>query len=67
MNSNEIIKECRKLAKAQNIEFKRSKTTGTINGEACYEIHSGIAYKVLHQGCLHTIWETLLSEACANK
>ena len=43
MNSNEIIKECRKLAKEQNIEFKRSKKVGTINGKACYEIESGIA------------------------
>lgn len=67
MNSNEIIKECRRLAKAQNITFKRSKRVSTINGRACYEIESGIFCKTLHQGCLHTIWDTLLSEACANQ
>ncbi len=67
MNSNEIMKECRKLAKEQSIEFKRSKTVGNINGRACYELHSGLFYKVLHQGCVETIYDTLLSESCANK
>lgn len=63
MTNNEIIKECRKLAKAQSLAFKRSKGVGTINNKACYEIKSGIEYKTLHQGCLNTIWETLLSES----
>ena len=67
MNSNEIIKECRNLAKEQNISFERSKKVGLINGKACYEIESGIECKKLHQGCLNTIWETLLSECCANQ
>ncbi|AAN55710.1 hypothetical protein DIKCMJMK_00150 [Shewanella oneidensis] len=67
MNSNEMIKECRKLAKEQKIEFKRSKKVGTINGKACYELESGIQHKTLHQGCLNTIYETLLSAACANQ
>jgi len=63
MNSNEIMKECRVLAREQNLTFKRSENVGTINGKACYNIESGIEYKTLHQGCLVTIWETLLSEA----
>ena len=67
MNAKETIKECLKLAKEQNIEFKRSSKVGKINGRACYELESGIEYKTLHQGCLDTIYETLLSEACANK
>jgi len=67
LTNNEIIKECRKLAKVQNITFKRSKKVGTINGKACYEIESGIEYRTLHKGCLATIYDTLLSEACANK
>lgn len=67
MNSSEIMKECRKLAKEQSIEFKRSKKVGKINGRACYELHSGLFYKVLHQGSIETIYETLLSEACANQ
>ena len=67
MTDNEIIKECRELAKKQNIAFKRSKTINKINGKACYEIHSKLLHKTLHQGCLHTIWETLLSEALKDK
>lgn len=67
MNSNQIIKECKKLAQEQNIEFRRSETINTINTRACYELDSGIEYKILHQGCLNTIYETLISEACANK
>lgn len=67
MGHNEIMKECRALAKAQSLTFKRSKKVGTINGKACYEIESGIEYKTLHQGCLNTIWETLLSENLANQ
>lgn len=67
MNSNEIIKECHKLAKAQNVEFKRSKKVGTINGNACYEIESGIQVKTLHQGSLNTVYETLLNGSCANQ
>ena len=63
MNHSEIIKECRVLAKSQDLTFRRSKTVNTINGRACYEIESGIQYKTLHQGCLNTIWETLLSES----
>lgn len=42
MNANETIKECRKLAQEQNIEFKRSSTVGKINGRACYGLGSGI-------------------------
>ena len=61
------MKECRELAKDQSLTFRRSKTVGTINGKACYEIESGIEYKILQQGCLVTIWETLLSESLANK
>ena len=67
MRTNETIKECRKLAKAQNVTFKRSSKVGKINGMACYEIESGIEYKTLHQGCLNTVYETLLSESCANQ
>ena len=66
MNINNIIKECRKLAKSQGLTFRRSKKIGLINGRACYEIESGIQYKTLHEGCLDTIYETLLSESCAN-
>ena len=62
MNNSEIMKECRSLAKAQNLTFRRSKTVSTINNKACYEIESGFQYKVLHQGSLDTIWNTLLSE-----
>ena len=64
---NEIIKECRKLAKNQCLTFKRSKKIGLINGKACYEIESGIQYKTLQQGCLDTVYEMLLSESCANQ
>lgn len=67
MNSKEIIKECRELAKAQNLTFKRSKKINLINGKACYEIESGIQYKTLHQGSLVTIWETLLSECLSGQ
>lgn len=67
MKNSEIMKECRKLAKAQSIVFKRSKSVNKINGLACYEIESGIQHKTLHQGCLNTIYQTLLSEACANQ
>ena len=67
MTNNEIIKECRELAKTQNLTFKRSKTVSTINDKACYEIESGIQHKTLHQGSLVTIWETLLSENLANQ
>jgi hypothetical protein len=62
MKSSEIIKECRELAKNQSLTFRRSKTINEINNRACYEIESGIEYKILHQGNLETIWETLLSE-----
>jgi hypothetical protein len=62
MKSSEIIKECRQLAKAQSLTFRRSKTINEINKKACYEIESGVQNKVLHQGNLNTIWETLLSE-----
>ena len=67
MTNNEIMKECRSLAKIQNLTFRRSKTVSTINNKACYEIESGIQYKILHQGSLVTIWETLLSESLANQ
>ena len=67
MKNSEIIKDCRKLAKSQSIKFKRSKTINKINGAACYEIESGIQHKTLHQGCLDTIYQTLLSESCANQ
>lgn len=66
MNANETIKECRKLAKEQNVVFKRSKKVGTMNGKACYEIESGIMQKTLCQGSLGTIHETLLSGDCAD-
>jgi len=62
MKTNEILRECHKLAKEQGLSFRRSKSVNTINGKACYEIESGIEYKVLHKGCLNTIWDTLLSE-----
>jgi len=67
MTTNEIMKECRALAKAQNLTFRRSKKVGTMNKKACYEIESGIAYKTLHKGSLGTVWETLLSENLANQ
>jgi hypothetical protein len=67
MTSNEIIKECRALAKTQNISFSRSKTIDRINSKACYVIVSGIECKILHRGCLATIWDTLLSENLANQ
>ena len=67
MKYNEIIKECRELAKAQNIEFKRSKTISTINNKACYELESGIQSKTLQTGSLMTVWNTLLSESLANQ
>lgn len=65
--SMDIRKECRLLAKSQNLLFRRSKTINTINSKACYEIVSGIQHKVLHKGCLDTIYETLLSECLANQ
>jgi hypothetical protein len=67
MNNNEIIKECRLLAKAQNLSFSRSKAIDRINNKACYVIASGIECKILHRGCLATIWDTLLSENLANQ
>ena len=63
----EIIKECRKLAKSQGLTFRRSKKIGLINGKACYEIESGIQYKTLHEGCLDTVYEVLISEYYANQ
>ena len=67
MNSNEILKECRELAKAQGLTVRRSTLVNRINGKACYEIESGIEYKILQQACLTTIWMTLLSEALKGK
>ena len=67
MTNNEIIKECRLLAKNQSLTFKRSKKIGLINGKACYEIESGIQYKILSHGCLSAIHDKLLSEVCANQ
>lgn len=67
MKNKEIIKECIKLAKLQNLTFRRSKTVSTINNKACYELESGVQYKILHQGSLATIWETLLSENLADQ
>lgn len=67
MNTNKTIKECRMLANAQNLTFKRSQSVGLINGKACYEIESGIQYKILSQGCLSTVYNKLLSESCANQ
>tara|TARA_R110000851_G_scaffold31339_1_gene84824 strand:- start:392 stop:595 length:204 start_codon:yes stop_codon:yes gene_type:complete len=67
MTNAQILKECRQLAKTQGLTFRRSKTVSTINGLACYEIESGLEFKVLHQGNLTTIWETLLSECFAGK
>lgn len=63
MTSNEIIKECRKLAKEQNIVFRRAKTVNTINGYAAYELESGIQYKVLYQAPLTQVWGNLLNES----
>lgn len=63
MLSAEMFKECKILAKAQKLTFKRSELINKINGKACYVIESGIQCKVLHKGCLATIYETLLSEA----
>lgn len=60
MNSNEIIKECRELAKAQGLTFRRSRTINKINSKACYEIESGIQYKILYQSDLFSVWETLI-------
>ncbi len=67
LDHNGIVKECRKLAKDQSLTFRRSKTVGNINGKACYEIESGIEYKVLYQNNLMCVWETLLSESLANQ
>ena len=67
MNHSDTLKECRKLAKNQNVTFKRSKKVNKINGLACYEIESGKQYKTLHQGCLNSIYDTLLSESLSNK
>ena len=58
-----ILKECRTLAKDQGLIVRRSKTVNKINNKACYEIESGIEFKILHQGSLNTIWDTLLSES----
>ena len=66
MTHQDIMKECRKLAKEQSLTFRRSKTVSKINGAACYEIESGIQHKVLHQGSSTTIWGTLLSECFKN-
>mgnify|MGYP001207267526 CR=1 FL=1 len=63
LSSNEVIKECRKLAKDQGLTFRRSKTVGTINGAACYEIESGIQHKILYQNNLTLTWENLLNES----
>lgn len=67
MNNKEVIVACEKLANDQNLVFRRSKTINLINSSPCYEIESGKQYKVLHQGNLMTIWETLLSGVLANK
>jgi len=67
MTYSEMIKECRVLAKSQNLTFRRSKKVGKINGKACYEIKSGIACKILHKGSLIAIWDTLLSESLAGQ
>ena len=67
MKRSLIIKECRLLARASNIVFKRSKTIDKINGKACYEIESGIECKTLAQGSLIQIWEDLASQYYANK
>jgi hypothetical protein len=67
MKTSEIIKECRVLAKAQNLTFRRSKTVNKINNKPCYAIESGVEFKTLHQGSICTVWETLLSESLANQ
>ena len=67
MKYSELLKECKKLAKEQCIEFKRSVSVNKINNSACYELESGIQNKKLHQGSIETIYETLLSGVCANQ
>ena len=63
MNSAQMFKECKILAKAQNLTFKRSELINRINGKACYVIESGVQHNVLHKGNMATIWMTLLSES----
>tara|TARA_R110000850_G_C9658181_1_gene435241 strand:+ start:297 stop:506 length:210 start_codon:yes stop_codon:yes gene_type:complete len=58
---NKIIKECIALAKRQGLTFKRSTKVGTINGNACYEIESGVQFKTLQTGYLRSIHSDLLS------
>jgi hypothetical protein len=67
LTSNEIIKECRLLAKEQGVKFQRCKTIGKIGDFACYEIESGICHKSLYQGKLVDVWENLLSETYSNQ
>lgn len=67
MTYSEILKECRSLAKEQNITFRRSRTVSLINGKACYDLQSGIQSKNLCRGSLIAVWETLLSENFANQ
>jgi len=67
MKHNEVIKNCRILAKEQNLTFRRSKKISTINGKTCYEIESGIQYKTLQQDCISTIYATLYSGSLANQ
>ena len=61
MNYKDTIKECRILAKANQLEFSRSKAINNFNGKACYQLRSNVEYKVWHIGCLQTIYHTLLS------
>ena len=68
MTYSEIIKECRKLAKAQDLTFRRSRIVDKINNKACYEIESGIyCGTLLSQGSLFRVWDTLLSEKLAGQ
>jgi hypothetical protein len=67
MNTNDVIKECRQLAKTQNLTFGRSKTIDKINGKAAYSISSGVTVEILDCNNLVCIWHTLLSCNLVNK
>jgi hypothetical protein len=67
MNNNDVIKECRKLAKAQNLKFRRSKTIDKINGKPAYNIESNKTVEILDCNNLACIWSTLLSCNLENK
>ena len=62
MKYAQMLKECKKLAKSQSLDFKRSKTIALLNNRACYEIESGFQYKVLFRGNLTNVYMVLISE-----